>query len=107
MLRLESRLSNGMIEEVEHLLGLGLTPEQLLYYGLEYRWVTLYVLGEMTYDEMFERLNISIRQFAKRQMTWFRRMEKKGYILNWLDGSRPVEELKTIVIDKFNSRQDI
>ena len=104
MQRLEYRLANGMVEEIELLLAKGLTPEQLLYYGLEYRWITLYVLGEMTYDEMFDRLNISIRQFAKRQMTWFRRMEKKGYVLNWLDASMPMEELKNTVLTKFSNR---
>ena len=107
MQRLEYRLANGMVEEIELLLAKGLTPEQLLYYGLEYRWITLYVLGEMTYDEMFDRLNISIRQFAKRQMTWFRRMEKKGYELNWLDASMPIEDLKNIVLTKLNNRLGI
>jgi tRNA dimethylallyltransferase len=105
MQRLEFRLANGMVEEIKQLLEKGLTPEQLLYYGLEYRWITLYVLGVMTYDEMFDRLNISIRQFAKRQMTWFRRMEKKGYELNWLDASLPLEELKKIILNQFNNRQ--
>ena len=103
--RLSYRLENGLVEEIEQLLKKGLTPEQLLYYGLEYRWVTMYVLKEMTYDEMFERLNISIRQFAKRQMTWFRRMEKKGYKLNWLDGSKSTEELKDQVLTRINNRQ--
>ena len=105
--RLSYRLENGLVEEIEQLLKMGLTAEQLLYYGLEYRWVTMFVLNEMTYDEMFERLNISIRQFAKRQMTWFRRMEKKGYELNWLDGSKSTEELKSQVMNKLNSKQGI
>ena len=96
--RLNYRLQHGLIEEVAQLLAMGLTPEQLLYYGLEYRWVTLHVLGEMTYEEMFERLNIAIRQFAKRQMTWFRRMEKKGYVLHWLDGQKPIPELREEVL---------
>jgi len=96
--RLKYRLENGLEEEIRHLLSLGLTSEQLLYYGLEYRWVTCYVLGELSYDEMFDRLNIAIRQFAKRQMTWFRRMEKKGYELNWLDGSKSTDEMKEMVI---------
>ena len=99
--RLKYRLENGLVEEIESLLAMGLTPEQLLYYGLEYRWVTMYVLGEMNYDEMFDRLNISIRQFAKRQMTWFRRMEKKGYELIWIDGSKSTEELKNVVLKKL------
>jgi tRNA dimethylallyltransferase len=103
--RLRYRLENGLVEEIENLLSMGLTAEQLLYYGLEYRWVTLYVLGEMTYDEMFERLNISIRQFAKRQMTWFRRMEKKGYELIWLDGRKSTEELtKEVLKELIKSR---
>lgn len=101
--RLSYRLDNGLVEEIEQLLKMGLTPEQLLYYGLEYRWVTMYVLKEMTYEEMFERLNISIRQFAKRQMTWFRRMEKKGYELNWLDGSKPTEDLKNQILKRINN----
>ena len=99
--RLKHRLENGLVEEIESLLSIGLTPEQLLYYGLEYRWVTMYVLKEMTYDEMFERLNISIRQFAKRQMTWFRRMERKGYELIWLDGRKATEELKDVVLKEL------
>ena len=99
--RLKHRLENGLVDEIESLLSFGLTPEQLLYYGLEYRWVTMYVLKEMTYDEMFERLNISIRQFAKRQMTWFRRMERKGYKLIWLDGRRSTEELKVEMLKEL------
>jgi len=93
--RLKYRLEHGLIGEVEHLLAIGLTEEQMFYYGLEYRWVTQYLLKNMTYDEMFDRLNISIRQFAKRQMTWFRRMEKKGDKLTWLDGSKSPEDLKS------------
>jgi tRNA dimethylallyltransferase len=107
LVRLNQRLKNGLVEEIEALLSEGITPEQLLYYGLEYRWVTMYILKEMTYDEMFERLNISIRQFAKRQMTWFRRMEKKGYELIWLDGSKSIEDLKTQVLNEINNMQGI
>jgi tRNA dimethylallyltransferase len=99
--RLIDRLENGMIEEVDSLLKEGLQPEQLIYYGLEYRWVTLYLLNELTYDEMVDRLNISIRQFAKRQMTWFRRMEKKGYKLNWLDGTKDRNELAASIISQI------
>lgn len=91
--RLIYRLENGMIEEVETLLKSGIAADDLKYYGLEYRWITSYLLGEVDKTEMTERLNIGIRQFAKRQMTWFRRMEKKGYILNWLDASKPTEAL--------------
>ena len=102
--RLRYRLEHGLIEEVKGLLAIGLRPEQLLYYGLEYRWVTLYVMGELTYEAMFERLNIAIRQFAKRQMTWFRRMEKRGYQLNWLDGTEPLSVLTDQILKKINSR---
>ncbi len=91
--RLIHRLENGMIEEVENLLGLGIAPDDLKYYGLEYKWVTAYLLGEVDKPEMINRLNIGIRQFAKRQMTWFRRMEKKGYKLNWLDASLSTDVL--------------
>jgi tRNA dimethylallyltransferase len=91
--RLIYRLENGMIEEVEMLLASGILADDLKYYGLEYRWVTSYLLGEVDKAQMTDRLNIGIRQFAKRQMTWFRRMEKKGYLLNWLDASNTTEAL--------------
>lgn len=91
--RLIYRLENGMIEEVEKLLASGISADNLKYYGLEYRWITSYLLGEIDKAQMTDRLNIGIRQFAKRQMTWFRRMEKKGYKLNWLDASKPTVEL--------------
>jgi tRNA dimethylallyltransferase len=90
--RLEQRLNQGMIKEVEQLLAMGLTPEQLIYYGLEYKYLTLYCIGELSYDAMFAQLNTAIHQFAKRQMTWFRRMERKGYNIHWLDGFMPMEE---------------
>ena len=102
--RLRYRLENGLIEEVESLMKQGISPEKLIYYGLEYRWITLYLLGDMTYDEMFDRLNISIRQFAKRQMTWFRRMEKKGYELTWLDGMRDFDELVTEIFNNWQQK---
>lgn len=101
MARLKNRLKNGMIEEVESLLKKGIEAEKLIYYGLEYRWITLYLLKEMTYDEMFDRLNISIRQFAKRQMTWFRRMEKKGYEINWLDGTEDFDQLSARIVKEY------
>lgn len=91
--RLIYRLENGMIEEVELLLKSGIAADDLKYYGLEYRWLTSYLLGEVDKAQMIDRLNIGIRQFAKRQMTWFRRMEKKGYKLNWLDASKTTEEM--------------
>ncbi len=89
--RLIQRLDNGMVEEVKQLLGKGLNPEQLTFYGLEYKWLTLYVTGQISYDAMFANLNTAIHQFAKRQMTWFRRMEKRGTKIYWIDGAIPEE----------------
>ena len=91
--RLIERIENGMIEEVEILLKSGISADNLKYYGLEYRWITSYLLAEVDKAQMIDRLNIGIRQFAKRQMTWFRRMEKKGYVLNWLDAHKSTQEL--------------
>ena len=82
--RLDSRLQEGLVEEVRGLLKSGLTPEDLLYYGLEYKFVTLYLTGQLSYNEMVERLRIAIHQFAKRQMTWFRGMERKGINIEWI-----------------------
>ncbi len=84
--RLKGRLENGMIEEVQRLLDSGLKPDQLRFYGLEYRYVTDYITGTISYQELFTQLNTAIHQFSKRQMTWFRRMEKKGIKIHWLDG---------------------
>ena len=90
--RLKQRLQEGMVEEVEGLLARGITPEDLTYYGLEYKFLTLYITGELTGEEMFERLNIAIHQFAKRQMTWFRKMEREGFEIHWLEGFMSMEE---------------
>ena len=90
--RLIDRLDNGMIREVNDLLSSGLKPEQLTFYGLEYKFVTQFVTGELTFDELFQKLNTAIHQFAKRQSTWFRRMEKRGVIIHWLDGNLTLEE---------------
>ncbi|MBQ5751383.1 MAG: tRNA (adenosine(37)-N6)-dimethylallyltransferase MiaA [Bacteroidaceae bacterium] len=91
--RLRERLDAGMVDEVRSLLDSGIAPEQLIYYGLEYKFLTQYVIGEIGYDEMVNGLEIAIHQFAKRQMTWFRGMEKRGVEIHWLDASRPVDEL--------------
>jgi len=88
--RLEQRLNDGMLNEVQALLDKGLTPNQLTYYGLEYKYLTLHLTGELTYDEMFRGLETAIHQFAKRQMTWFRRMERQGTKIHWLDGYMPL-----------------
>jgi tRNA dimethylallyltransferase len=95
--RLEKRLHEGMIDEVNRLLDSGLTVEKLNYYGLEYRYVTLFLTGELTYNEMFSKLNTAIHQFSKRQMTWFRKMEREGMEIKWLDGMLPLQSKVEII----------
>ena len=90
--RLQQRLDEGMLNEVQVLLNKGLSPEQLTYYGLEYRFLTQHLIGKISFDEMFSKLETAIHQFAKRQMTWFRRMEKQGTNIHWLDGYMPLAE---------------
>lgn len=90
--RLKARLEEGMIKEVEGILNSGVSAEDLIYYGLEYKFVTLYVIGEISYDEMYRGLEIAIHQFAKRQMTWFRGMERRGFTINWIDVTLPIEK---------------
>ncbi|KAA6338141.1 tRNA dimethylallyltransferase [termite gut metagenome] len=91
--RLRQRLGEGMIDEVKALLNNGVKPEDLIYYGLEYKYVTLHSMGQLTYEEMSVRLEIAIHQFAKRQMTWFRGMERKGFNIHWVKRLEEVEEL--------------
>ena len=95
--RLKARLDAGMIDEIRTLLAGGISAEDLMYYGLEYKFLTQYVIGELTYNEMFVRLETAIHQFAKRQMTWFRGMERRGYPINWLDWRLSSEEFVTAV----------
>lgn len=83
--RLKKRLKEGMVEEIKGLLNSGLSPDQLIYYGLEYKYVTLYVIGKLSFDDMQRQLEIAIHQFAKRQMTWFRGMEKRGTTIKWVE----------------------
>lgn len=90
--RLHERLDNGMVEEVRHLLAKGIAPEDLIYYGLEYKYLTLYLTGRLTYDDMVSQLNVAIHQFAKRQMTWFRKMQREGFDIRWLDAGMPLQE---------------
>ncbi len=85
--RLKQRLDEGIVDEVKNLLDSEVTPEQLEFYGLEYKYLTQYVTGKINYNEMFQKLNTAIHQFSKRQMTWFRRMEKRGVPIRWIDGS--------------------
>jgi len=90
--RLKARLDEGMIDEVKALLDSGIPEEDLLYYGLEYKYVTEYAVGKLSFDEMFKRLEIAIHQFAKRQMTWFRGMERRGFHIHWINASLPMHE---------------
>lgn len=90
--RLHERLQQGMIQEVQGLLAKGIAPEDLIYYGLEYKYLTLYAIGKLSYDEMVQQLEIAIHQFAKRQMTWFRGMERRGFTIHWIDASQPMQE---------------
>lgn len=90
--RLRERLDAGMVEEVRGLLGRGIAPEDLIYYGLEYKYLTLYVTGQMTHAEMVHDLEIAIHQFAKRQMTWFRGMERRGFNIHWIDACLPLTD---------------
>ncbi len=90
--RLKKRLKEGMVEEVEKLLFDGVKPEDLIYYGLEYKFLTLYLTGQLDYNSMVKQLNVAIHQFAKRQMTWFRKMEREGIKINWIDGMLCEEE---------------
>lgn len=90
--RLKQRLDEGMVDEVRALLDAGIPAEDLIYYGLEYKYLTLYAVGQLTYDEMFHQLEIAIHQFAKRQMTWFRGMERRGFNIHWIDASLPMDQ---------------
>mgnify|MGYP001727831752 CR=1 FL=1 len=90
--RLKARLDEGMVDEVRALLDSGIPADDLIYYGLEYKFVTQYVIGKLSYDEMYHNLEIAIHQFAKRQMTWFRGMERRGFHINWIDAATPLNE---------------
>lgn len=103
--RLQRRFEDGMTSEVERLLAQGISPENLIYYGLEYKWLTLYVIGEIDFDTMKTQLEIAIHQFAKRQMTWFRGMERRGYTLHYLDALAPMEEKIDCILNGINKQQ--
>lgn len=103
--RLHERLKEGMVEEVKSLLESGIEPESLIYYGLEYKFLTEYIIGHTTYDEMVERLEIAIHQFAKRQMTWFRGMERRGHTIRWIDATLPTDE-KVDIIEQWIKEQE-
>lgn len=100
--RLKQRLDEGMVDEVRALIESGIHPDDLIYYGLEYKYLTLYATGQMTFDEMYRQLEIAIHQFAKRQMTWFRGMERRGFTIHWIDATRPMEEKVNEIIGLLN-----
>jgi tRNA dimethylallyltransferase len=99
--RLKARLDEGLVDEVRKLLDEGVSPEQLIYYGLEYKFVTLFLMGAMSFDEMYKGLETAIHQFAKRQMTWFRGMERRGLNINWIDASLPMAEKVEIIKNMY------
>lgn len=98
--RLRARLEEGMIEEVQLLLAEGIHPDDLIYYGLEYKYITLYLMNRLRRDEMVQKLEVEIHRFAKRQMTWFRGMERRGITIHWIDGSMSDEEKAGLIISK-------
>jgi tRNA dimethylallyltransferase len=104
--RLKQRLDEGMVDEVRQLLDSGIPPENLIYYGLEYKYLTLYATGQLTYDEMFKGLETAIHQFAKRQMTWFRGMERRGFTIHWIDASAPMDEKVARIQELFNAESE-
>ena len=101
-LRLRDRIENGMLNEVEELLNNGIAADDLIYYGLEYRYITLFITGKITQDEMFRQLETAIHQFSKRQMTWFRRMEKRGLEIKWLNGLNAPEMNAALIVKMLN-----
>jgi tRNA dimethylallyltransferase len=102
--RLHQRLQAGMVDEVKQLIDNGVNTDTLVYYGLEYKFITYFLTGKISYDEMVKDLEIAIHQFAKRQMTWFRGMERKGVNIHWLDGELPMEEKVKIVLDRLSDQ---
>ena len=101
--RLKQRLDEGMVDEVRGLLAEGIPAENLIYYGLEYKFLTQYAIGELTYEEMFHQLETAIHQFAKRQMTWFRGMERRGFTIHWLDATLSMEDKEERIINLINT----
>lgn len=101
--RLKQRLDEGMVDEIKGLLDRGIPAENLIYYGLEYKFITEYVIGKTSYDEMYRGLEIAIHQFAKRQMTWFRGMERRGFTIHWVDALQPMEKKVETVLELMKS----
>ena len=100
--RLKQRLDEGMLDEIRRLLDNGISADDLIYYGLEYKYLTLHVTGQLSYEEMFAQLGIAIHQFAKRQMTWFRGMERRGYTIHWINATLPMEEKVKRTLELLN-----
>lgn len=100
--RLKARLEEGMCDEIRSLIDGGVNPDDLIYYGLEYKFVTEYVVGKTSYEEMFRQLEIAIHQFAKRQMTWFRGMERRGYTIHWIDADQSMDEKVEAIMSLMN-----
>ena len=100
--RLKARLEEGMCDEIRSLIDGGVNPDDLIYYGLEYKFVTEYVVGKTRYEEMFRQLEIAIHQFAKRQMTWFRGMERRGYTIHWIDAAQSMDEKVEAIMSLMN-----
>lgn len=100
--RLKQRLDEGMIDEIKSIINSGVSAEDLIYYGLEYKYVTMYITGQLSYQEMYNSLEVAIHQFSKRQMTWFRGMERRGFTINWLDYNLTTEEKIEKIIDVLN-----
>lgn len=101
--RLHTRLAEGMLNETQSLLDSGIPPKSLIYYGLEYKYLTLHLIGQISYDKMVHDLEIAIHQFAKRQMTWFRGMERRGIKINWIDGTLPMKEKVDAILNLVNN----
>lgn len=101
--RLHARLEQGMIAEVEALLSSGVAAERLIRYGLEYKFITEYIIGKTSYNDMVRLLNIAIHQFSKRQMTWFRGMERRGVAIQWIDGTLPMQKKLDFILDEINA----
>ncbi len=104
--RLRARLDEGMVDEVKRIIESGVKPDDLIYYGLEYKFLTLYIIGELSYEEMVSQLEIAIHQFAKRQMTWFRGMERRGCTIHWIEATLPTEEKIEKTIELLNRNKE-
>lgn len=104
--RLRARLDEGMVDEVKRIIESGVKPDDLIYYGLEYKFLTLYIIGELSYEEMVSQLEIAIHQFAKRQMTWFRGMERRGCTIHWIEATLPTEEKIKKTIELLNRNKE-